>query len=280
MTHYMRWLEAERGLALRRLRRALAAGRSTSSRPSGPRSGSTSRCAPRTARTRGSSPSARCRARSWFEGAELNYAEHVFRGQRRRRGRGPPRLRAARARRAELGRAAPQVARRGRRPARARASAAATASSPTCRTSRRRSSPSSPPPRSARSGRAARPTSAPAASSTASPRSSPRCCSPSTATATAARTSTASTWSPGCRGEMPSLERTVVVPYLDPEPDLSSLRATPITWDELLELRAPAPSSNSSACPSTTRSGSSTPREPPACRRRSSRATAGSCSST
>ena len=45
---------------------------------------------------------------------------------------------------------------------------------------------------SARSGRAARPTSAPRASSTASPRSSPRCCSASTATATTAGTSTAS----------------------------------------------------------------------------------------
>jgi acetoacetyl-CoA synthetase len=32
---------------------------------------------------------------------------------------------------------------------------------------------------------------------------------------------------------MPSLERTVVLPYLDPEPDLSSLRDT-MTWDELL----------------------------------------------
>jgi acetoacetyl-CoA synthetase len=32
---------------------------------------------------------------------------------------------------------------------------------------------------------------------------------------------------------MPSLERTVVLPYLDPEPDLSSLRAA-MPWDELL----------------------------------------------
>ena len=43
---------------------------------------------------------------------------------------------------------------------------------------------------------------------------------------------------------------------------------------------ARAPSSPSSASPSTTRSGSSTPPAPPACRRRSSRARAASCSST
>ena len=44
----------------------------------------------------------------------------------------------------------------------------------------------------------------------------------STATATAARTSTAARRSPSCRREMPSLERTVVLPYLDPDPDLSA----------------------------------------------------------
>jgi acetoacetyl-CoA synthetase len=38
---------------------------------------------------------------------------------------------------------------------------------------------------------------------------------------------------------MPSLERTVVLPYLDPEPDLSPLRAA-ITWDELAQLGAGA----------------------------------------
>ena len=44
--------------------------------------------------------------------------------------------------------------------------------------------------------------------------------------------------------------------------------------------RRRAPSCASSASPSTTRSGSSTPPAPPGCRRRSSRARAGSCSST
>ena len=72
-----------------------------------------------------------------------------LRRQGRRRSRDPPRLRAARARGAELGRAA-----RGRSPrwpadCGRSGSSAATASPPTCRTSRRRSSPSSPPPRSA-----------------------------------------------------------------------------------------------------------------------------------
>ena len=41
----------------------------------------------------------------------------------------------------------------------------------------------------------------------------------STATATAARTSTASTPSRGLQGEMDSLEKTVVLPYLDSAPD-------------------------------------------------------------
>ena len=98
----------------------------------------------------------------WFPGARLNYAEHVFAGKDDDEVGDPPRLRAARARRAHLGRAARPGRRGRRRPARARGRARATASSPTCRTSPRRSSPSSPPPASARSGRAARPTSAPA----------------------------------------------------------------------------------------------------------------------
>ena len=41
---------------------------------------------------------------------------------------------------------------------------------------------------------------------------------------------------------MPSLEHTVVLPYLDPEPDLSPLRDA-IAWDELLAARRRAPSS-------------------------------------
>jgi acetoacetyl-CoA synthetase len=41
------------------------------------------------------------------------------------------------------------------------------------------------------------------------------------------------------QGELPSLERTVVLPYLDPEPELSGLRAA-TTWGELREAGAGA----------------------------------------
>ena len=78
--------------------------------------------------------------------------------------------------------------------------------------------------------------------------------------------------------EMPTIERTIVVPYLQPAPDLSPLRAA-TTWAKLLAAGR-ARSSGSSRFRSTIRSGSCTRRGPPACRRRSSRATAGSCSST
>ena len=91
-----------------------------------------------------------------------------------------------------------------------------------------------------RSGRAARPTSAPARWSTASPRSSRRCCSPSTATATTARTSTAWTWSPASRRRCPSLEHTVVVPYLSIEPDCHPLQKA-LLWDHLLARGADTP---------------------------------------
>ena len=98
----------------------------------------------------------------WFPDVSLNYAEHVFAGKDDDE---VAILHASELRELgelHLGRAA-RAGRRASPPACARwASSAATASSPTCRTSPRRSSPSSPPPRSARSGRAARPTSAPA----------------------------------------------------------------------------------------------------------------------
>ena len=78
---------------------------------------------------------------------------------------------------------------------------------------------------------------------------------------------------------MPSLERTVVVPYLDrgPRPLRAARRDRPGTT---CSPRAPTRRSSSIASPSTTRSGSSTPPARPGCRRRSSRARAGSCSST
>ena len=167
----------------------------------------------------------------WFPGAELSYAEHLFHGKpddavaivHASELRPPAELRWGELR--EL-----TGAHRGR-PARAPASSAATGWSPTCRTSPRRPPRSSPARRSARSGRAARRTSASAASSTASRRSSRRCCWPSTATATAARTSTGATSSPSCSGEIPSLERTFVLPYLGDDGN----------WDELLRPGPLAP---------------------------------------
>ena len=160
----MRWLEAERGLELRRrLRGAAGAGRSTRSRTSGPRSGSTSRSAPRRPYERVLAEPRDARRASGSRAPGSTTPRTCSPASRADRARGPARLRAARARRAHLGRAA----RAGRRASAsalrgARRRAAATASSPTCRTCPRPWSPSSPPPRSARSGRAARPTSAPA----------------------------------------------------------------------------------------------------------------------
>ena len=52
------------------------------------------------------------------------------------------------------------------------------------------------------------------------------------------------------------------------------------SWSELLRARRGRGAAASSRCPSTTRCGCSTPPARPACRRRSCRATAGSCSSS
>ena len=132
----------------------------------------------------------------WFEGARLNYAEHIFRGKAEDEVALSYASELRRADRVALGRAARTGRRREARVSEPSASRPGTASSPTSRTAPRPWSPSSPPPASAPSGRAAHRTSGRAASSTASPRSSRRSCSPSTATATAARTSTGSRSSP------------------------------------------------------------------------------------
>ena len=111
----------------------------------------------------------------WFPGATVSYARHIFRG-RDDDGRGdPPRLRAARAGRVDVGRPARPDRRPGGRACARSASSPATASSPTSRTSPRRSRACWRARRSARCGRRARRTSGCAASSTASPRSSRRC---------------------------------------------------------------------------------------------------------
>ena len=78
---------------------------------------------------------------------------------------------------------------------------------------------------------------------------------------------------------MPSLERTVVLPYLDPDPDLGAAARRDALGGAARRRRGRR-ARPSSASPSTTRSGSSTPRARPGCRKRSSRARAGSCSST
>ena len=123
--------------------------------------------------------------------------------------------------------------------------------------------------RSARSGRRPPPSSASAASSTASPRSSRRCCSPSTATATAGATSTSATALREIAAGIPSLERVVAFGYLS-----GDRVAGPGSLGAGAERR-----SSLSRCRSTTRSGCSTAPARPGCRSRSSTATAGSCSS-
>ena len=139
----------------------------------------------------------------WFPGTQLNYAEHDLPRQARRRA--SPIVHASELRALDtldLGPAARRDRADPRRAASRAASAAATASPPTCRTSPRRWPRSSRRRRSARCGRAPRRSSARAAWSTASRRSSRRCCWRSTATATAARTSTAARWSRRSREEI------------------------------------------------------------------------------
>ena len=178
----------------------------------------------------------------------------------------PPRLGAARPGVLDLGRAARADGRDPRRARGARRRAAATASPPTCRTCPRRSRPSSPPRRSAPCGPRRRPSSARAASATASRRSSRRCCSPSTATATAAR----------------DFDRREAVAEIAARGRRAG-RAARLPRRLGLGGRLPrstAPAGVRAGRRSTIRSGSSTRPARPGCRRRSSRGRAGSCSST
>ena len=135
------------------------AGRSTTSRASGRRSGTSSRCRPTATLERGARQP-RDAGRRVVRRHQPQLRRARLRRQGRRRDGDPARLRAARARRAELGRAARPGRRRRRRPARARGRA---------RRPRRRLHAEHPRgdrrlprqrQRSARSGRAARPTSA------------------------------------------------------------------------------------------------------------------------
>ena len=178
------------GLELRRLRRALAlVGR----RPRGVLGLDLGVLRRRVEQLR-----ARCSAdgampgAEWFPGAELSYAEHIFRDKPDDARGDPPRLRAARPRASGPGASCarrPRASRAGLRELGVERGDRVVAYMPNIpETIAAFLAVAS---ASARSGRAARPTSAPARSSTASRRSSRRCCSPSTATATAARTSTA-----------------------------------------------------------------------------------------
>ena len=226
-----------------------------------------------------SSARTRCPAPSWFEGTSLNYAEHVFAGKDDAE---IAILHASELRelgRAELGRAARPGRRRRRRPARRSGSSAATASSPTCRTSPRRSSPSSPPPRSAPIWSSCSPDFGPASVVDRFAQIEPKVLFAVDGYGYGGKRFDRREVLAELQAAMPTLERTVVLPYLEPDPDLSPLRDA-IAWDELAPQAARAPSSSSSGSPSTTRSGSSTPRGRPGCRKRSSRARAGSCSST
>ena len=204
----------------------------------------------------------------WFPGARLSYAEHMFAGKDPDVARDPARVRVCASWLDDVGRAARADGGDRRGIARARASARATASPPTCRTSPRRSRRCSRARRSARCGHRPRPSSACGAWSTASRRSSRRCCSRSTATATAARTSTARDEVDADRGEIPSLARVVRLGYLDgsgwEDGFLGSERVARV---RAASVRPPAV-------------GAVQLRARPGCRSRSSTGRAGSCSST
>ena len=269
----------------RRLRRALELVGRPSSRTSGPRSGTTSTSRPRR-------PYDAVLADRDDAGRRV---VHRRRAQLRRAHlpRQGPTTRSRSCHASELrelgeitwGELRAQVAARRRRRCARSASAAATASSPTCRTSRRRSSPSSPPPASARSGRAARPTSAPRSVVDRFAQIEPKVLFAVDGYRYGGKDfDRLDDRRRRRRGDARPSSATVVVPYLSASPDLSRLEAaTASRADDLGPARRAGPGRRaraSSGSPSTTRSGSSTRRAPPACRRRSSRATAASCSST
>ena len=115
-----------------------------------------------------------------------------------------------------LGRARASRSRRSRQACASSASSAATASSPTCRTAPRRSSPSSPRRRSERSGRAARRTSAPARVVDRFAQIEPKVLFAVDGYRYGGRDFDRLDAVAGLEAEMPSLEHTVLIPYLDP----------------------------------------------------------------
>ena len=78
-------------------------------------------------------------------------------------------------------------------------------------------------------------------------------------------------------GSLPTVEHTVVLGYLDPDPSLDGL-GDALGWEELRRLGEGAAAHVRAACRSIIRSGCSTARARPGCRRRSCTATAGSWS--
>ena len=275
----MRWLRAERGLALRRLRRALALVGRRPRRLLG-RDLGLLRGPGRRRAASASSAAREMPGAEWFAGTELNYAEHVFAGKDDDE---VAILHASELR--ELGELSwgelrAQVARRRRGPARARGRA---------RRPRRRLHAEHPRgdrrlPRhrlaSARSGRAARPTSAPASVIDRFAQIEPKVLfavdgyrygGKDFDRRERRRRAAGGDAEPGAH-RRPPLPR--------PRPRPLRRCATRCAWDELLGAGAGRRARASSASPSTTRSGSSTPPARPGCRRRSSRARAASCSST
>ena len=156
---------------------------------------------------------------------------------------------------------------------------AATGSWRTCRTCPRRSWRSSRARHWAPSGRAARRTSGPGASSTGSPRSSPRSSSPCDGYRYGGKDYDRTDVVARLQAEIPTLQKTVLLPYLDEEPDTADLDERRAMGRGALRPTR-ARSSPSSGSPSTTRCGCSTPPGLPGCPRPSCTARAGSCWST
>ena len=221
----------------------------------------------------------------WFDGARLNYAAEVFRSVRRVAGgrRSSSATNAATIPDVSWSELEARVAALAAS-LRAPASRPATASSRTCRTCPRRSSRSSRSRRSARSGRSARRTWGRSACSTASARSSRSRCSPATAIATAARSTSVATPSRGCRRAADGAHRRRGADRRSRRPPRRRLAGPPAGARRALRrlggLRrrrrrvAGATLDAASRCRSTIRCGSSTRAARPARRRRSCTATA------
>ena len=213
----------------------------------------------------------------WFPGARLNFAEHVLRPRRRRGRRDSPRLGAAAAGRADAGRAAGRGGAGRGRPARARRRAGR----PGGRVSAEHPGGGDRVPRlrvdrrdlvellaGLRRAQRDRPLRADHAEGAARRRRLPL----RRQGLRPARRSCGQ-----LLGSLPTVEHTVVLGYLDPDPSLDGPRRR-------ARLGGAAPPrrgcrrSRSSRCRPTIRSGCSTARARPGCRRRSCTATAGSCS--